>query len=320
MPKILVRIADEKLRDEIVSALSAAGKKNVVVTEGPITQQDDPHETAKNLVNSRAAVVVLDYISDDAASVKLLQSTTDSAPTPHFIFIMPDELGISHILMAVNEGASAMIERPVKMPALVNYVERAITGPGRLRHESMHAAVSGEDSIAEFEKHIRILRQHNTACQKLIVYMLATPMEEQTRKVLLVSDSAYQRDILKKMLEAHFFSVLTANSAKDGLEAALSEKPLIVVSDLEMEGQNGIEFCHSLKSEHKFVPCHFIICTANSEKLETIMSPGNGVDDCTLKPANENDYKEFMTRVALGLLLKGGVEEVEVATPSPHRQ
>lgn len=73
-----------------------------------------------------------------------------------------------------------------------------------------------------------------------------------------------------------------------------------------MEGQNGVEFCRNLKITHKLIPCHFIICTANSEKVDAVMAPGNGIDDCVLKPNNENGYRELISRVALGLMLEDG--------------
>ena len=305
MAKVSVRVSDAKLNAEIVAALSASGKRHVVVAEAPVGPLDNPRAIARGLVESGTTAVILDYIQDDAASVKLLQSTNDLARATHFIFIMPEELELSHVLMAVNEGASAMIKRPVNMASLINYVERAISGPGRFRGEFANSDASSEDNVADLEKNIRTLRQQNSARQKLISYLLATSAAEQSRKVLLVSDSGYQRALFKKKLEDHFFRVFSADNAKDGLEMALAEKPLIVVSDLEMDGQNGIEFCRSLKIDHKFIPCYFIICTANQEKLDSIMVPGNGVDDGVLKPGNESDYSEFITRVAQGLLLEG---------------
>ncbi len=306
MPKVLLRVADEQLRSDIEAAFSQT--KFTVVVADPITASDSPKEITKQLLDSKAAAVILDYIQDDAASVKLLQSTTDSARIPHFIFIMPKDLDLSHVLMAVNEGASAMIEQPVKIPSLINYVERAISGPGRLRIDYQKNE-SSEDELGELEKQVRILRQYNSSLQKLVAYLLSTPLSEQKRKALIVSDSSYQRDILTKMLEEHLFSVQTATNAKDGLDIALSEKPLIVVSDLEMEGQNGVEFCRSLKIEHKLIPCYFIICTANSEKYDAVLAPGNGVDDCVIKPNNESGYKEFIARVALGLMLGSGADD-----------
>lgn len=302
MPKILVRIADEELANDIAAALTESNKRNNVVVGPPVSPDQNPHALAKELVESKTAAVVLDYLAEDAASVKLLQSSTDAARIPHFIFIMPEEYNVSHVLMAVNEGASAIIERPVRMPALVNYVERAISGPGRFRSDLLRGDATSED-VGELEDQVRQSRQFIVALQKLTSYLLSTPMSEQRRQVLVVSDSAYQRDLLKKVLEYHMFGVLTASNAADGLRIALEEKPLIVISDLELEGQNGLEFCHTLKIENKFIPCHFVICTANREKIDKILAPGNGVDDCVIK-SGDSDYRELISRVALGLLLE----------------
>jgi DNA-binding response OmpR family regulator len=84
---------------------------------------------------------------------------------------------------------------------------------------------------------------------------------------------------------------------------ALSENPRIIVSDLELEGGSGLEFCQSVKFTHKITPCHFVICTANQTRFAKVMTPGNGVDDCLLKPSGTHDTQEFIARVAMGLLL-----------------
>jgi hypothetical protein len=39
------------------------------------------------------------------------------------------------------------------------------------------------------------------------------------------------------------------------LALALAERPRIVVSGMEFEGQTGVEFCQTLKFTNKYVPC-----------------------------------------------------------------
>ena len=139
--------------------------------------------------------------------------------------------------------------------------------------------------------------------RKLIAYLMSTPAANQHRTALIVSDSAYQRDNLKKLLEDHGFQVSLAQHPDEALEVALNDRPRVVISDFEMEGKNGIEFCHDLKIVHKYMPCFFIVCTANTEKVEEIMAPGNGVDGCVPKPSDEPSAHQLIATAAMGLLL-----------------
>ncbi|MDR1612834.1 MAG: response regulator [Planctomycetota bacterium] len=310
MRKILVRASNPDVESEIRDSLPA--DKYSVAVGGPPAAGASPAEEAKAIVADKCDVAILDYIADDAFSVKLMQAATDAAQAPHFIFVLPEDADLAHALMAVNEGAAAVVQPPLNKAAIANYVDRALRGPSRLRQEA-----PGEDAnVEELEKQIRLLRQLNRSGQKLVSYLLATPESQQNRKALIVSDSPYQRDMLRRLLADHGFSVQTAENAERGLQTALDERPLVVVSDLEMDGMNGIEFCRALKIDNKLIPCHFVICTANQSKIEAVLAPGNGIDDCVVKPANENDNLEFLTRVALGLLLQSAADRsTRVFTP-----
>lgn len=300
MAKIVVNLADSREQENVCAALRL--KKHAVSSLEQPKGKGGPKALAEAVVGSRADIAILDYIPDDAASVKMLQAATEQPFAPRFIFVLPDGTPVSHILMAVNEGAAAIIERPVNAEALANYVERAMSGPARFRRDPGRDAHAAEE-VAQMEREGKIMRSQLAAARKLISFLMSTPSANQARSALVVSDSAYQRDHLRKILEDHGFHVSQAINPEEGLAKALEEKPRIVISDLEMEGKNGLEFCRDLKITHKFMPCHFIICTANSEKYEVVMAPGNGVDACVLKPANENGNLELVANAAMGLLL-----------------
>lgn len=302
MPKILVSLADARERETVCAALRLGGRHSVAATEAGGPLDENPKKFAERLVGEKAAVAILDYVQDDAFSVKALQAATDYASMPRFIFILPEGVPVSHILMAVNEGASALLERPVNVEALGNYVERAINGPARFRYEVGREADMAK-SYAEMEREAKSMKVRLAANRKLISFLMSTPAANQSRSALVVSDSAYQRDYLRKLLEEHGFQVLTAGGPEEGTKTALEERPRLVISDLEMEGKNGVEFCRDLKINHKFMPCFFVICTANSEKADVVMAPGNGVDACVVKPSNESGDQELIASAAMGLLL-----------------
>ena len=296
MADVLVGLADAEERELAAAALRRA--RHGVSFFPPPEAGENPKKAAEAIAASGAAAVILDYLADDAASVKLLQAATDRPEAPRFLFALPNGVGVAHVLMAVNEGAAALLERPLNPEALVNYVDRAIRGPARFRRLDDSAA-----DLEAVEREARSMGTQLAAHRKLISYLMSTPVSSQCRTALVVSDSSYQRDYMKKLLEDHGFQVDCAGGAEDGLSTALEGRPRVVVSDLEMDGKNGVEFCRDLKIVHKLIPCHFIICTANADRMDKVMTPGNGVDACVLKPANESGNQYLMASVAMGLLL-----------------
>lgn len=300
MSKIIVSLADVADQEEVASGLRL--KSHNVSVLYPEDVALPPKELAELLIKKKAQVAILDYVEEDAASVKMLQAATDHASLPRFIFVLPGGVPVSHILMAVNEGAAAIVEKPVNIEALANYVDRAINGPSRFRFE-VDKENNMASEFAKMEKEAKTVKIQLASSQKLIAFLMSTPVASQHRTAMIVSDSNYQRDYLKKLLEDHGFNVHMAHNPEEGIAVALEEKPRIVISDLEMEGKNGIEFCHDLKINHKFMPCFFVICTANSEKIDTVMAPGNGVDGCVIKPSSESGNQNLIATAAMGLLL-----------------
>lgn len=286
------------------ASTALAGTKHSVIQIKPLNPDDGLEKAISAILEHKPNVVLMDYWAEDAASVKLMQVVSEKDGRPEFIFVetSPGEINLDQALMAVNEGAKALLTCNFNPKSLVNYIERAASGPGRFRLDLSHQSNSNDDAD-HLEEQLGQLRSRTTAYQTLIGYLLATPVSAQNRTTLLVSDSSYQLELLKKMLTEHNMPVLTASNPNDGLKIALSERPRIIVSDLELEGQSGVEFCQAVKLTNKIVPCHFIICTANQDRISIVMTPGNGVDDCIIKPSGQNDMKDFIARVALGLLL-----------------
>jgi len=302
MARILLSLADENLAKRVAEALE--GGRHELVTLAGLRLNDIP-AAAQAILEAQGDVVILDYWPEDADSVKLMQTVSDIDPNrPAFIFIESPgkETAREDVLMALNEGVQAFLSADFQPAALSNYIERAILGPGRLRPRAS-TRQDTDESIKMLEETLGQVRTRSLGFQKVIGFLLSTPVKDQNRKVLVVSDSPYQLEMLKKILEDHNFQVMAAGTPADGLNMALSENPRIIISDLELEGQTGLDLCQAVKFTHKITPCYFIICTANQDKITKVMSPGNGVDDCLLKPSGTHDNLEFISRAAMGLLL-----------------
>ncbi len=303
MAKIFLSLKDNELAAKIIEAL------NETKHQAEAVQAFEPNvsltQIANQIVELNADVVIIDYWPEDAFSVKLMQTVADEMTRPAFIFLenqTSPPTDREQFMMAFNEGAFAILPPDFSLPALLNYIERSLSGPGRLRFKAQNPAQS-EEAILALEEELGQTRTKSTNFQKLIAHLLAGSALD--RRVLLISDSIYQLELLKKILTEHNFQVLTAQNSDDALAIATGERPRLIVCDFELGGQTGIELCQAIKFTHKVIPCYFVICTANQAKFSQAMTPGNGVDDCVLKPSgqSQHDAIDFVSRVALGLLI-----------------
>jgi DNA-binding response OmpR family regulator len=296
--KILLMMADNDRRASIAANL--ADKYTLIEGQAPDPAQT-PEKQAEDILAAAPDLVIMGYHIEDALSVKILQDVLDKQPKIAFIFCDSDPPAEREsVLMALNEGAQAFISPDIEPVSLLNYVKRAVRGPSRLRTAETH----DEGEIEHLNSSLTRAKTRLNNAQKLITYLLSTPLSNQPRRALILSDSAYQRELLKKHLEDNNFIALTASAIPEAISLTVSEKPRIIISDYELEdGKTGIDFCREIKFVQKITPIYFVICTANLDRISTVMTPGNGVDDCLQKPATPTSLNEFLARVALGLII-----------------
>jgi len=70
---------------------------------------------------------------------------------------------------------------------------------------------------------------------------------EPKRRVLVVDDSAEMRTLISRLLEAHGLNVSEAQSALDGLRKAQTESPDLVITDIEMQNEDGYHFIEEFR-------------------------------------------------------------------------
>ncbi|MBI3332661.1 MAG: response regulator [Candidatus Omnitrophica bacterium] len=95
------------------------------------------------------------------------------------------------------------------------------------------------------------------------------------RAILIVSDESGTRTALRKRLAAEGFQVLEAGGGPDAINLAKRQKPDLVILDLVMTGQGGIESYHAFRRdpELKGIPILFL----------TALTPSNTVAVKNLK-------------------------------------
>ena len=119
--------------------------------------------------------------------------------------------------------------------------------------------------------------------------------------ILVVDDEPLQRDILKTILDDEGYETYTASSGEEGLRIVKEFKPDVVLTDLKMEGMDGIEFIESIPRE-LFEPST-IIMTAYGTISSAVEATKKGAFDYLTKPLDKD---------ALLMTVKRAVERVDL--------
>ncbi|HFC29518.1 MAG TPA: response regulator [Oceanospirillales bacterium] len=111
-------------------------------------------------------------------------------------------------------------------------------------------------------------------------------------ELLLVDDDLKLRNLLKKYLSEQSFAVTTAENAKMA-EMALNNKSFdVMVLDMMMPGENGLDFCKRLRAMDNNIP--IIMLSARGEDIDKIIGLEVGADDYLSKPFNP---RELVARI-----------------------
>jgi DNA-binding response OmpR family regulator len=112
-------------------------------------------------------------------------------------------------------------------------------------------------------------------------------------KILIAEDDANQRLLYKQEIEDEGFEVVTAENGKDAVSKVLSEKPDLVILDIQMPGINGIETLDEILTYNKQLP--IILHTAYSNYKDNFMSWA--ADAYVVKSSNIDELKNEINKV-----------------------
>ena len=120
--------------------------------------------------------------------------------------------------------------------------------------------------------------------------------------ILIVDDDNRIRELIKEYLEENNFIVSTANNAEEASEKIKLVDFEIVVLDIMMPGESGLELTKKLR---KNISTPIILLTAKGEVDDRIIGLESGADDYLVKPFSP---KELLLRI--NNILKKTKEEI----------
>jgi two-component system OmpR family response regulator len=128
---------------------------------------------------------------------------------------------------------------------------------------------------------------------------------DQTPHILIVDDDREIRDLLALFLEKQRIRVTAARDAKEARRAWLNGHYQLVVLDLMLPGESGLDLARWLRTQSE-IP--IVMLTAMGEETDRIIGLELGADDYMPKPFNP---RELLARIRAVLRRSGDPAEVK---------
>ena len=104
------------------------------------------------------------------------------------------------------------------------------------------------------------------------------------KKILVVDDEEDILELIRYNLAREGYKILCASSGEEGLKAAKSEKPDLIVLDLMLPGIDGLDVTRRLKAEDSTRNIPIVMLTAKGEESDIVAGLGLGAEDYITKP------------------------------------
>ncbi|MGO9378277.1 MAG: response regulator transcription factor [Dissulfurispiraceae bacterium] len=101
-------------------------------------------------------------------------------------------------------------------------------------------------------------------------------------KILLIDDDPDILKVLKANLELHGFTVITAESWKNGCEVLAASNPDLLLLDVMLPDGDGFDICRTIRKERPLLT--IILLTAKDKISDKIIGLDGGADDYVVKP------------------------------------
>ena len=113
-------------------------------------------------------------------------------------------------------------------------------------------------------------------------------------KILIIDDSAFQRRLLRKLIELQGHEVIEAINGQEGLAIITTQQPDCIFLDLIMPEYNGFELLENLQQQKITIPA--IVVTADVQTSTHKQCLELGATAIVNKPVNSNRLHQILAK------------------------
>jgi signal transduction histidine kinase/ligand-binding sensor domain-containing protein/CheY-like chemotaxis protein len=175
---------------------------------------------------------------------------------------------------ALNQGTTfsiTLLKGTAHLPAGFEYIRADLTEKNKLLQEL--AADVDQPSEADNDDDPPVLQDGKQA-EEVVTHK---------RSILLIDDNKEITQYLQQIFEPNYL-VYAADNGDDGYKLALQHIPDLVISDINMQGMDGLELCTTLKQSEILGHIPVILLTASTATDMKLKGIEGGADDYITKP------------------------------------
>jgi two-component system, NtrC family, nitrogen regulation response regulator GlnG len=133
------------------------------------------------------------------------------------------------------------------------------------------------------------------------------------KPIWIVDDDESIRWVLEKALARENLATKSFSNARDAMDALQHSMPQVLVSDIRMPGESGLELLQAVKARHPGLPV--IVITAFSDLDSAVAAFQGGAFEYLAKPFDVDKAVELIRRALEESLREADVEQVSAETP-----
>jgi twitching motility two-component system response regulator PilH len=115
------------------------------------------------------------------------------------------------------------------------------------------------------------------------------------KKILIVDDSATDRQFLIETLSKQGFQCITAQSGDEGIAKSKTERPDLILMDIIMPGTDGFKATRAITHDEATKHIPVIVCTSKKLETDKVWGLRQGAKDYITKPI---DAGELIAKIA----------------------
>lgn len=116
------------------------------------------------------------------------------------------------------------------------------------------------------------------------------------KKVLIVEDNDLNMKLFKDLLEVHDMETVETRNGNNVLELARSEKPDLILMDIQLPEISGLEVTKMLKADEELKSIPVIAVTAFAMKGDEEKIREGGCEDYISKPISVTNFLEVIQK------------------------
>lgn len=111
------------------------------------------------------------------------------------------------------------------------------------------------------------------------------------KKILIVDDEYSFAEFAKMLLEIDGYRTMVCLEGRRALEAAASEKPDLILMDMNLQDINGIDVIRRLKADAATADIPVLLCSITKKRSEVQDALNCGAVDFLPKPLNPEEFR-----------------------------